>query len=188
MATMTHEAPASSPVHLGSSLQRELEAKIQTQAHKVTVIELAIREAGEKLSNARDVYNSACIRLAEGKTNVDVEAARAAMQKHESLIEGLKARLREPQSVLDGLRRELSAEVARVDEARQSIAVLDEREAVEEQIQKALRAIDERNQLDQSIMTAIQSLRSRTYLTSQNKQTAFEGAYKIDRKAAGMLN
>ena len=153
-----HEAPASSPVHLTSSAQRELEAKIQTQANKVTVIELAIREAGEKLSNARDVYNSACIKLAEGKTNVDVEAARAAMQKHESLIEGLKARLREPQSVLDGLRRELAAEVARETEEKQSIAILDETELVEQQIQKALRAIDERNQLDQSIVAIVDAI------------------------------
>jgi len=187
MATATITESATSPVHLSSSAQRDLDARINVAQSKVNVLEGKIREEQEKLTTSREIYSAACQRLAEGK-NADVEAARNAYQRHEAKIEGMKALLREPKQLLDQLKRELAAEVARADEARQSVAILDEQEMVEQQIQKALRAIDERNQLDQSIMTAIQSLRSRTYLTSQNKQTAFEGAYKIDRKAAGMLN
>jgi len=100
----------------------------------------------------------------------------------------LKARLREPQRVLDGLRRELAADVARMDEERQSIAILDEQEIVEEQIERAMRAIDERNQLDQSIVAIVGNLRSRSYLTAVNKQAGFQGAYRVERKASGLLN
>jgi hypothetical protein len=187
MATSVTESPATSPTHLSSSSQRDLDARISVAQSNVNVLEGKIREEQEKLASAREIYSAACQRLAEGK-NADVEAARNAYMRHESKIEGMKTLLREPKRLLDALQRELAAEVARADEARQSVAILDEQEIVEQQIERAMRAIEERNRLDQSIVAIVGNLRSRTYLTAGNKHAALEGAYKIDRKAAGILN
>jgi chromosome segregation ATPase len=187
MATATITDSAASPMHLSSSAQRDLDARINVAQSKVNVLEGKIREEQEKLTSAREIYARACELLAQGKS-ADVESARAAYQRHEAKIEGMKALLREPKQLLDQLKRELAAEVARADEARQSVAILDEQEMVEQQIERAMRAIDERNQLDQSIVAIVGNLRSRSYLTATNKQGGFQGAYRVERKAAGILN
>ncbi len=180
-------SPATSPVHLSSSAQRNLDARINEAQRKVNVLEANIREEVEKLGNAREVYTAACKRLASGK-DADPTAARDKVRHYEDKILGMQSLLREPKQLLDELRRELSAEVARADEAKQSVQILDEQDVIQKQIERAMRAIEERQRLDESIVAIVGNLRSRTYLTAKNKQAAFEGAYRVDRKAAGILN
>lgn len=186
MATMTHESPATQPVHLSSS-QRELATRISKAQTGVNRMEEQIREAKEKLQAAVAVYNEACRRLARGE-DVDVVAAKGVISKWEAKISGLQALLSEPRQLLDDLRRELSDEKAREDEAKQSVAVLDEQDLVQQQIDQAMRSISERDRHQQVIQAAISHLRSRSYLTGTNKKAGFDGAYAVERRASGLLN
>lgn len=187
MATASIESPATQPIHLSSNQQRELNARIMKTQTAVNGMEAKIREEQERLASAREIYSAACQRLAEGK-NADVEAARNACLRHEAKIEGMKGLLREPKELLDQLKRELSAEVAREDEARVSVEILDEQDTICKSEERALHAIEERDRCIQSITAIIANLRSRTYRTADNKRSAFQAAHKVERKAAGILN
>ncbi|MGA2358635.1 MAG: hypothetical protein ABSF66_06520 [Terriglobales bacterium] len=182
---MTHQAPATQPVHLSSSQQRELSTRIAEAQRKVNQLEGKIREEQEKLASARDIYNRACELVAQNKSD-DAQAARDVVLRHEDKILGMKSLLHEPAQLLDQLLRELSAEVARDTEARQAVEILDEQDTIGKQAERALHAITERDRCTESITSIVANLRSRTYKTAANKHAAFEAAYKIERKAAGM--
>jgi chromosome segregation ATPase len=187
MATMTHEAPASPPVRPSSSVQRELEARISEAQRKVNTLEAKIREEQERLVGAREIYSAACQRLADGK-NADLETARSAYLRHEAKLEGMQALLREPKRLLDQLRQEMAAEVARADEARLSVEIIDEQDTIENQAERAFHAIDDRDRCIESIAAIVANLRSKTYRTAANKHAAFQAAHRIERKASGLLN
>jgi len=187
MATATITESATSPVHLSSSAQRQLDARISEAQRNVNALEGKIREEQERLANAREIYASACERLAKGQ-NVDVEAARNTMLRFEAKIEGQRNLLREPKRLLDQLRQELAADVARADEERLAVEILDEQDAIEKQAERALHAIEERDRCIESIGAIIGNLRSKTYHTPANKPAAFQAAHRIERKASGLLN
>jgi chromosome segregation ATPase len=183
---MTHESPATQPVHLSSS-QRELATRISKAQTGVNQLEEKIREEVEKLANAREIYARACELLAQGK-QADIESARNAMLRHEAKIEGQRNLLREPKALLDQLRQELATEKAREDEAKIAVEILDEQDTIEKQAERALHAVEERDRLIESIGAIVGNLRSKTYRTAANKHAAFQAAHKIERKAAGILN
>ncbi|MGA3090574.1 MAG: hypothetical protein ABSD75_18330 [Terriglobales bacterium] len=167
-----------------------LDHRILAATAKVRQVEGKIAEAAEELASQRELYNSACLRLAGGAHGAadDVETIRARMLKLEAKVSGLRQLLAVPKSELERCERDRSEALAHAEQERQSEAITEETEFVANKVDAGLKAVAERDK-QQAIITAITGhLRTRTYLTGANKKAGLDGAYQIDRKAAGMLN